>query len=44
MTEELVEMPIGYKKTKIKNNKDQLTRFEKDNQKVFVKRVRENKG
>lgn len=39
MTEELVEMPIGYKKTKIKNNKDQLTRFEKDNQKFLLREL-----
>ena len=46
MTEELVEMPIGYKKTKIKNNKDQLTRFEKDNQKFLLReleRIKDNK-
>ncbi len=46
MTEELVEMPIGYKKTKIKNNKDQLTRFEKDNQKFLLReleKIKDNK-
>lgn len=46
MTEELVELPIGYKKTKIKNNKDQLTRFEKDNQKFLLReleRIKDNK-
>lgn len=46
MTEELVEMPIGYKKTKIKNNKEQLTRFEKDNQKFLLReleRIKDNK-
>lgn len=46
MTEELVEMPIGYKKTKIKNNKNQLTRFEKDNQKFLLReleRIKDNK-
>lgn len=46
MTEELVELPIGYKKTKIKNNKDQLTRFEKDNQKFLLReleKIKDNK-
>ena len=46
MTEELVEMPIGYKKTKIKNNKEQLTRFEKDNQKFLLReleKIKDNK-
>ncbi len=46
MTEELVEMPIGYKKTKINNSKDQLTRFEKDNQKFLLReleRIKDNK-
>ena len=46
MTKELVEMPIGYKKTKIKNNKDQLTRFEKDNQKFLLReleKIKDNK-
>ena len=46
MTEELVEMPIGYKKTKIKNNKNQLTRFEKDNQKFLLReleKIKDNK-
>ena len=46
MTEELVEMPMGYKKTKIKNNKEQLTRFEKDNQKFLLReleRIKDNK-
>ena len=46
MTEELVEMPIGYKKTKINNNKDQLTRFEKDNQKFLLReleKIKDNK-
>jgi len=46
MTEELVEMPIGYKKTKIRNNKEQLTRFEKDNQKFLLReleRIKDNK-
>ena len=46
MTEELVEMPIGYKKIKIKNNEDQLTRFEKDNQKFLLReleRIKDNK-
>ena len=46
MTEELVEMPIGYKKTKIRNNKDQLTRFEKDNQKFLLReleKIKDNK-
>ncbi len=46
MTEELVEMPIGYKKIKIKNNKEQLTRFEKDNQKFLLReleRIKDNK-
>lgn len=46
MTEELVELPIGYKKTKIKNNKGQLTRFEKDNQKFLLReleKIKDNK-
>ncbi len=46
MTEELVELPIGYKKTKIKNNKDELTRFEKDNQKFLLReleKIKDNK-
>lgn len=46
MTEELVELPIGYKKTKIRNNKDQLTRFEKDNQKFLLReleKIKDNK-
>lgn len=46
MTEELAEMPIGYKKTKINNSKDQLTRFEKDNQKFLLReleRIKDNK-
>lgn len=46
MTEELVELPIGYKKTKIKNNKEQLTRFEKDNQKFLLReleKIKDNK-
>ena len=46
MTEELVELPIGYKKTKIKNSKDQLTRFEKDNQKFLLReleKIKDNK-
>ncbi len=46
MTEELVELPIGYKKTKIKNNKDQLTRFERDNQKFLLReleKIKDNK-
>lgn len=46
MTEELVELPIGYKKTKLKNNKDQLTRFEKDNQKFLLReleKIKDNK-
>ena len=46
MTEELVELPIGYKKTKIKNNKDQLTRFEKDNQNFLLReleKIKDNK-
>lgn len=46
MIEELVELPIGYKKTKIKNNKDQLTRFEKDNQKFLLReleKIKDNK-
>ena len=46
MTEELVEMPIGYKKTKVKNNKEQLTRFEKDNQKFLLReleKIKDNK-
>lgn len=46
MTEEVVELPIGYKKTKIRNNKDQLTRFEKDNQKFLLReleKIKDNK-
>lgn len=46
MTEELVELPIGYKKTKIENNKEQLTRFEKDNQKFLLReleKIKDNK-
>lgn len=46
MTEELVEVPIGYKKTKIRNSKDQLTRLEKDNQKFLLReldKIKDNK-